>query len=267
MHSDLPCRLDLPTQEPLGWGVAPPERGASLTSRLVEASAAPSCPSPWHRPALAAQPGPSRGSGASQANPTQVVVVDHDRKSLGSIERALAGQPGLVLLVGFTSVEQAIRGVDWGSVDVLLTEMDLPGSSAVTLLTTVLRANRSMKAAAHTHNRNPEAMFTALGAGATGYLIKNDRPKLLTDAVRALADGDSPISPAMASHLIRPFVPAKRPVTPDDLSARERQILDMIRAGLIRKEVAARLNLSVHTIHAHMKTIQRKLQATGGPKP
>jgi DNA-binding NarL/FixJ family response regulator len=152
-------------------------------------------------------------------------------------------------------------------VDVLLTEMDLPGSSAVTLLTTVLRANRSMKAAAHTHNRNPDAMFTALGAGATGYLIKNDRPKLLTDAVQALVEGGSPISPAMASHLIRSFVPANLPVTSDELSARERQILDMIRGGLIRKEVAARLNLSVHTIHAHMKNIQRKLHPADGPKP
>lgn len=191
-----------------------------------------------------------------------VVVVDPDMTAAGFIGRALAREPGIALKGAFATAHEAMKALDWRSVDVLLTEMDLPAASALDLMAEALRVNPALRALPLTSNASPTLLFRAIAAGAVGYLLKEQDEAALSMAVLAVVQGGSPISPRMARHLIqRASSTGSRPVQ-DDLSQRENEIRDLIAKGLQRKEVARALGVSVHTIHAHMRSIHAKLRAT-----
>lgn len=191
-----------------------------------------------------------------------VVVVDPDTAAAGFIGRALAREPGIALRGAFATAHEAMGSVDWASVDVLLTEMDLPERSALDLMAEALRTNPALRALPLTSNASPTLLFQAIAAGAIGYLLKDQDEAALSKAVLAAVQGGSPISPRMARHLFQRASPTGSKPAQDELSQRENEIRDLIAKGLQRKEVAEALGVSVHTIHAHMRSIHAKLRAT-----
>lgn len=97
-----------------------------------------------------------------------------------------------------------------------------------------------------------------LRAGARGYLLKDAIDTDLIAAVRAVARGDGYISPAVSDAVLSDY--RKHVTNPIDLlSSREREVLQMIAEGLVNKEIATRLNLSVYTVEAHRGRIMEKL--------
>jgi DNA-binding NarL/FixJ family response regulator len=97
-----------------------------------------------------------------------------------------------------------------------------------------------------------------LRAGARGYLLKDAIDTDLVAAVRAVARGDGYISPAVSDAVLSDY--RKHVTNPIDLlSSREREVLQMIAEGLVNKEIATRLNLSVYTVEAHRGRIMEKL--------
>lgn len=196
------------------------------------------------------------------AAPATVVVVDPDTAAAGFIGRALAREPGIALKGAFATAHEAMGAVDWTSVDVLLTEMDLPTTSALDLMAEALRINPALRALPLTSNASPTLLFRAIAAGAVGYLLKEQDEAALSNGVRAVLEGGSPISPCMARHLFQRASPTVSKPVQAALSQRENEIRDLIAKGLQRKEVAEALGVSVHTIHAHMRSVHAKLRAT-----
>ena len=103
----------------------------------------------------------------------------------------------------------------------------------------------------------------ALEVGATGYLLKNIAPAEIQRAIRDLAQGQSPISPAIGRHLIAAFQRAPAHDPTQDLSPRETEVLRGVAAGWSQKEIAAGLGISAHTVNAHLKNVYSKLHASG----
>jgi len=108
---------------------------------------------------------------------------------------------------------------------------------------------------------NDDQIFAALCNGASGYLLKNTTPARLLEALHDAANGGSPMSPAIASRVIKLF----REFKPIDnasyrLTPQETQLLKLLVEGHHKKTAAREMNISVHTVSFHLKNIYEKLQ-------
>jgi DNA-binding NarL/FixJ family response regulator len=108
------------------------------------------------------------------------------------------------------------------------------------------------------------AVYKALRAGASGFLLKNTAPHLLADAIRAVADGGAWLDPAVARHLLADFTAHPEPALPeapelDQLTVREREVLVLAAHGLTNSMIAAHLVVSEATVKTHMSRILYKL--------
>ena len=107
-------------------------------------------------------------------------------------------------------------------------------------------------------------VYEALRAGASGFLLKDAPPEQLVDAIRVVARGDALLAPSITRRLIERFLrqpvlaaPGSKPL--DQLTAREREVLELIAHGLSNSEIAVRLYLTEATVKTHVAHIYRKL--------
>ena len=108
-----------------------------------------------------------------------------------------------------------------------------------------------------------EDVIGVIRAGARGYVTKTISGDELADAVRRVADGDAVFSPRLAGFVLDAFRAGERVHSDtelDELTAREREVLQLIARGYRYKEIAARLHLSVKTVESHVSSVLRKLQ-------
>ena len=112
----------------------------------------------------------------------------------------------------------------------------------------------------HTVYEDRDSVFSAIKAGASGYILKGSTPRELVEALYNVHQGGSPMSPKIARKVIREFQ--------DEsiqeqyfLSHRETEIVKSIEQGMSYKEIADRFSISPHTVHSHIKHIYEKLQA------
>ena len=193
----------------------------------------------------------------------RVVIVEDSPVQLGICRDAVQRDPGLRLVGAHGSAEEAMAAVDWAGVDVLLTDLELPGESGVALIARAREANPGLLAMPLTVHEDTAIVRAALEVGATGYLLKQVTPEEITRAIHDLARGQSPISPVIGRHLIAAFHRAPLHDPTRDLSPREAEVLRAVAAGRSYKEVATALGISVHTVNAHLKNVYSKLHASG----
>jgi DNA-binding NarL/FixJ family response regulator len=168
---------------------------------------------------------------------------------------------GLSELLGGTTDIQVVAAVDDGELaaaaaiehqpDVVLMDLSMPrmhGIAATRALLAVLPSARVIVLTSFSEN---ERIHDALEAGAVGYLLKDAEPEDVVRAVRDAAAGDAPLSPRAARALLPQN---RRPgrAQSDALSAREREVLALVAAGLPNKSIARRLEISEKTVKAHL---------------
>jgi DNA-binding NarL/FixJ family response regulator len=107
-----------------------------------------------------------------------------------------------------------------------------------------------------------EYVYEALSAGASGFVLKDDPPEQLIEAVRTVAAGDALLSPAITKQVIKKFTSIPHHVPPkelDELTAREQGILRLIARGLSNAEIGAELYISETTVKTHVTHVLQKL--------
>lgn len=106
-----------------------------------------------------------------------------------------------------------------------------------------------------------ENVYSALRAGACGFLLKDAGPSLLIEAVRAAADGESLVSPSITTRLLARFATAGPPggAARAELTGRETQVVRAVARGLTNAEIGAELVISLSTVKTHLNVVQRKL--------
>jgi two-component system NarL family response regulator len=114
---------------------------------------------------------------------------------------------------------------------------------------------------AHTVFEDRENVFSAIKAGASGYILKGSSPREIVEAIHEIHKGGAPMSPKIARKVIHEFQDENIEEQQYILSQRERDILKCVEQGLTYKEISLRLNISSHTVHTHIKNIYEKLQA------
>jgi DNA-binding NarL/FixJ family response regulator len=139
--------------------------------------------------------------------------------------------------------------------DVVLMDLRMPGTDGVTAITDLAAAGSTARVLVLTTYDTDSYVLPAIAAGATGYLLKDAPRDDLLRAVRAAANHESVLSPAVAARLMnRVRTPAPALLTP-----REHEVLTWVAAGATNREVAARLLISEATVKTHLLNIYAKL--------
>ncbi len=190
----------------------------------------------------------------------KVSIVEDDVLLRENLKLLLSGEPGISVVSAYGSAEEALTNIKRARPEILLADIGLPGMSGVDLIRELKERMPDLEIMAHTVFDDRETVFSAIKSGASGYILKGSTPRDLIDALHTLAKGGSPMSPKIARKVIREF----QEEGIDEqylLSHRETAIVREIENGLTYKDIAAKFNISPHTVHTHIKNIYEKLHA------
>jgi len=193
---------------------------------------------------------------------TSVLVVEDEPEFLRLYCEAITREADFRLAGAVTTLAAALAVLEQSVPDVLVVDLGLPDGNGADLIRRAVRKRADCDVLVVTVFGDDEHVIGAIEAGATGYLLKDSPPGELARCIRELRAGGAPISPSIARRLLaRMRAPADRPAAPQPspLSEREAEILGMVAKGLSFAEVAGALDISAHTVVAHVKKIYRKL--------
>jgi DNA-binding NarL/FixJ family response regulator len=162
----------------------------------------------------------------------------------------------------FGSCEDALKALPSAKPpDVILLDIGLPGMNGIEGISRLKSLAPNTHVIILTVYDDQEKVFNAICAGASGYLLKNTDEEAIAVAVNEVMEGGSPINPRVARLVLNKFAMQAAPARQAyGLSSREREVLELMVQGLIKKEIADRLSLSYHTVDNHLRSIYTKLQ-------
>jgi DNA-binding NarL/FixJ family response regulator len=194
----------------------------------------------------------------------RVAIVDDHALFRAGVRAELAG---LVDVVGdAATVAEAVELIGAEVPDVVLLDVHMPDGGGLEVLRQVGDTAPSTRFLALSVSDAAEDVIAVVRAGARGYVTKTISGADLADAVRRVHDGDAVFSPRLAGFVLDAFAGATPPPDPgreadlDQLTPREREVLQHIARGYMYKEIAQRLGISAKTVEAHVSAVLRKLQ-------
>ncbi len=194
--------------------------------------------------------------------PTITVSIVEDNEQLrGTLARVLNRSEGFRCLSQYGDAESALQGLPKDRPQVVLMDINLPGMNGVECVRQLKQAAPELQIMMLTVYEDTENIFNALAAGASGYLLKRTKSAELLDAIKEVQRGGSPMTTHIARKVVLSFQkagPATQPT--EDLSQREREVLDCLSQGFLYKEIAEKLGISYETVHTYIRRIYEKLQ-------
>ena len=194
-----------------------------------------------------------------------VLLVEDDANTRARLARVIRAHDGLVLLGEAGNCAEAHALFERVRPQVLLTDLGLPDGTGIALIREARRRFPDVLPLVITVFGDEQHVVSALEAGALGYLLKDGTAEYIGASIMDMLGGGSPISPAIARHLLRRFRGdvASDGVRAEDvprLSEREGEVLRLIVKGFTYAEIADLLGVSSHTVTTHVRGIYRKLE-------
>jgi len=196
-----------------------------------------------------------------------VWVVEDQREVLNGVAALIEGRVAGAQVAGrFARGAEAMEAIARGErFDVALVDLGLPDLPGAELIGQLRRARRDAAIIAFTVRFDDDALFSALRAGASGYLTKNASEADIVAAVTAAASGAAPFSPEIGRRVAASFWSPSaepRPSSPTTaviLTPREREILDLICSGASYSDIGSALGIALGTVQSHVKNVYGKL--------
>jgi len=192
----------------------------------------------------------------------RVLVADDQSMVRAGFRMLLSGEEDIEVVAeasnGIEAVEKAARFAP----TVVLMDIRMPELDGLEATRRILAADPEARVLVLTTFDLDEYVYEALRAGASGFVLKDDPPEQLLEAVRTVASGEALLSPAITKRVIREFTRMARPSPPkelDDLSTREREVLRLIALGLSNAQIGQELFISETTVKTHVTHILSKL--------
>lgn len=189
----------------------------------------------------------------------RVAIVEDDSVTRETLKLLLSYEPPIDDVQVFESGESFLRNIENFNTDVLLVDLDLPGMHGTELIQKVKLERPELDILVYTIYEDRENVFSAIKAGASGYILKGRSARDLIESLLALQQGGAPMSPRIARKVLSEF--QKIAVEENPLSPKENRIIRYIEEGLTYNIIAERLGISPHTVHNHIKNIYGKLHA------
>jgi DNA-binding NarL/FixJ family response regulator len=201
---------------------------------------------------------------AGEDRPIRVLLADDEPLVRGGLAMLIDAEQGLQVIGETDDGIQTVAQTILLRPDVVVMDVRMPRMDGVEATRAITNDNPSTAILVLTTFDDDSAVYQALRAGASGFLLKNAAPHALIEAIRVVAAGDAYLHPAVTRRLISDFAARPDPAAPTPqqmrlLTVREREVLVLVAHGLTNQEVAAHLYLSEGTVKTHVGRILFKL--------
>ena len=194
----------------------------------------------------------------AMSNPIKIVVADDHAVVRRGLRLLLDAEDGFEVVAEAGDVDDALRYTKAHRPDVLVLDLNMPGSqTSLELIPQLGTAVPDTRVVVLTMQEDPEFARNALGGGAAAYVLKEAADTELVEAIRAAAAGETYLNPRLGARLAAALAKEE---APDDLTERELAVLRLIALGHTNAEIGEQLFLSVRTVETHRAHIQQKLR-------
>lgn len=195
---------------------------------------------------------------------TRVLIADDDDLMRAGLAELLSADPGIEIVGEAATGREAVERAQRLAPDVVLMDVRMPDLDGIAATRELAGTAPATRVLILTTFEQDDYIFGALRAGASGFLLKRTRPEELLAAVHTIAAGDSLLSPSVTRRVIDRMAQQPTPALADqarldELTPREREVLELIARGLANREIAAVLVVEESTIRTHVKRVLRKL--------
>jgi DNA-binding NarL/FixJ family response regulator len=189
-----------------------------------------------------------------------VAIVEDDVPAREILAGWIRNAPGFRCVGEFDDAETALAKLPIEKPSVVLFDINLPGMNGIECVRRLKPRLPDTQFVMVTVYEDANHIFNALSAGASGYLLKQTRRNELIEALKDVHAGGSPMSSNIARKIVQSFQRfSSSPAAPDNLSPREREVLELLARGYLYKEIADLLHISVPTVNTHIRRIYEKL--------
>jgi DNA-binding NarL/FixJ family response regulator len=197
--------------------------------------------------------------------PVRVLLVDDDDLMRAGLDAVLSSDQTIDIVGEAGDGRTAVQMAESCRPDVVLMDVRMPNLDGISATREVLALSPEIRVAILTTFEQDDYIFGALSAGASGFLLKRTRPEDLIAAIHTIAAGDSLLSPSVTRRVIERMAGQPVPDSPasarlDELTPREREVLELIARGLSNSEIAAAFVIEESTVKTHVKRILMKLR-------
>ncbi|MCS6916077.1 MAG: response regulator transcription factor [Chitinophagales bacterium] len=198
---------------------------------------------------------------ASSASPVRICIYDDNELRCEALAMLLGDDDRYQVVGSFSNCANVVEDMRELSPDVVLMDIEMPPPDGLTGLKLIKQQFPHIKVIMQTVHEEDDKIFMAVCYGANGYVLKKSSPESLLTAIQDVLEGGAPMSPYIASRVMKMLTGEVRITAPDlNLSSRELQILELLAKGNTYKQVAELCHISYNTVNAHVRNIYEKLQ-------
>ena len=189
-----------------------------------------------------------------------ISIVEDDAPVRGVLTEWIRGADGFKCVGVHENAEAAVAALPQEKPSVVLMDINMPGMSGIECVRRLKPQMLGTQFMMLTVYEDPDHIFKALSSGASGYLLKRTPRAELLAAIKDVHAGGSPMSSNIARKIVQSFQRFNTsPTETDNLSPREREVLELLARGYLYKEIAESLHISVPTVNTHIRRIYEKL--------
>jgi DNA-binding NarL/FixJ family response regulator len=191
---------------------------------------------------------------------TRIAIVEDSKVIRESLAEFVQGDPECQCVCACATAEEALKLIPKHQPDIVLMDIQLPNMSGIECTAQLKQLLPSVQIIMVTVYEDTDRIYRALRVGACGYLLKRCSPEELLAAIREVRLGGAPMSREIARKVITSFQePIAAASQVEDLSPREREILELLTQGFPNKAIAERLGVSDGTVRWHLRHVYHKL--------
>ncbi len=196
--------------------------------------------------------------------PIKVAILEDLEEVAKSLQEFLNEEMDIECIQWYLTAEDAMKYLPIQPVDILIVDIGLPRASGIEAIQHLSNICTDMQFCMFTVYEDDDKIFDSLKMGAKGYILKGSGYKTIVSSIRELAEGGSPMSPSIARRIIDAFQKMQKatdiiilPLTP-----REIELLESLAQGLLYKEIAIKLAITIGTVKQHIHKIYDKLHVS-----
>ena len=192
----------------------------------------------------------------------RVAIFEDNRNLRESLFNLLETSDQFTCVGAFANCERVVENIEETQPDVILMDIEMPLVNGIEAVRMIREKYPDVKILMETIFEEDEKIFQSICNGAQGYILKNTPPEEILDAIKEIYNGGAPMSPIIASKVLRMFKfnLSNQKDSSFNLSSREKEILKCLVEGMSYKMIADTCFISADTVNGHIKNIYKKLQ-------